>query len=130
MLIQQRVTVNELPHGWYMNYVPDKELQYFQVIRQQLNAPMVVLRLLLISRDLRYQIYIAGHLVSPQSSILTQLPSIVTADAVIHMINALHAANICVGNFDDRFIDLARIKKESFSHVMEGSLHTLMNHSV
>ena len=31
-LIQQRVTVNELPRGWYMNYVPDKELQYFQVV--------------------------------------------------------------------------------------------------
>ena len=113
-LIQQRVTVNELPRGWYMNYVPDKELQYFQVVRQQLNIPMVVLRLLLISRDLKYQIYIAGHLVSPQSSIFTQLPSIVTTDAVIHMINALHAANICVGNFDDRFIDLARIKKGKF----------------
>ena len=79
-----------------MNYEADEELQYFQVVRQQLSQPMVVLRVLLINKDLRYRIYVARHLVSPQSSTLnSKLPSIVTADAVIPMINALHVANIC-----------------------------------
>ena len=112
-----------------MNYVADRELQCFQVVRQQFNTSMVVLRLILINRDLTYQIYIAGHLVSQQCSILSKLPTIVTADAVLHMINAIHAAYICVGNFDDRFIDLARIRKGS-SQTINRSLHTLMNHSV
>ena len=30
------------------------------------------------------------------------------------MINAIHAVYTCVGNFDDRFIDLARIRKGKF----------------
>ena len=98
-----------------MNYEADEELQYFQVVRQQLSQPMVVLRVLLINKDLRYRIYVARHLVSPQSSTLnSKLPSIVTADAVIPMINALHVANICQGNFDDQFIDLAYKKKGKF----------------
>lgn len=87
------IITKDLPSGWYVNYVADKELQYFQVVRQQLNTPMVVLRLFLINRDLSYQIYIAGHLVSPHCSVLSI------------MINALCTANICVGNFDDRFIE-------------------------
>ena len=73
---------------------------------------MVVLRVLLISKDLRYRIYVAGNLVSPQSSALSG--SIATADNVIEMINAIHVANICQGNFDSRFIDLAYKKKGKF----------------
>ena len=76
---------------------------------------MVVLRVLLISKDLRYLIYVAGHLVSPQSSALSgKLPSIATADNVIEIINAIHLANICQGNFDNLFIDLAYKKKGKF----------------
>ena len=96
-----------------MNYVADR-----------------VLRLILINSDLTYQIYIAGHLVSPQCSILSKLPATVTADAVLHMINAIHAAYICVGNFDDHYIDLACIRKGKFCSSNQRSLHTLMNHSV
>ena len=113
-VIQQTVTAKDLPSGWYMNYIPDKELQYFQVVRQELHAPMVVLRLFLINKDLQYQIYIARHLVPSQSSVLSKLPSTVSADAAVHMINAICTANICVGNFDDQFIDLAHMKKEKF----------------
>ena len=45
------------------------------------------------------------------------------------MINALHAANICVGNFDDRFIDLACIKKGKFFSCNGGGIIAYLDES-
>jgi len=71
--------------------------------------------MLLIKEDLRWQVYVGEHLILPQNDVLTPFPVKLSTASVSTAIATLHSANICTGNYDQRFIELASKKKGKFS---------------
>lgn len=122
------VVAKGLPINWFLSYVPNSELRCFEVVRQNYHKPIVILRLLLISSDLTWQVYVAEHLVPSESVLLKDFPSTVTGDIATNIIFTLSEANICLGNYDDRFITLAHTRKGKFlSH--HGNLIAFLDES-
>ena len=112
----EAVVAKGLPDNWYLNYVSNSELRCFEVVRQPSpHKPMTVLRLLLVNTDLTWQIYVGGHLVPTQSEILNNLPLMMTPELVVNTIYAISTANICAGNYEERFVTLACLRKGRFS---------------
>jgi len=52
-----------------------------------------------------------------QSEILTNFPWMMTSEHVVKIIYALSSANICSGNYEERFVTLACQRKGTFSSV-------------
>ena len=102
-----------LPDGWY--YSSD-EIQSFQTARHsQPNLPPVIIsRLLLIQRDLRWKVYVSDHLVSMNNEILAQYDSIITSKVILLLIHALNDAFLFPGNFDSHTIQLAYDRRGNY----------------
>lgn len=105
---------NRMPEEWYLSYAKDVELRCFEVARQHFHKPMVIVRNLLIKNDLTWQVHIGEHVVSPHCSVLKDFPSTITREEAVSIIHAISVGKICSGNFEDRFIYLARIRKGKF----------------
>lgn len=82
---------------------------------------MIVSKLLIIYRDRSWKIYVASHVITPNNTVLNSFPSALTTDALMNLIDVLHNANVCVGNYDSQFIELAKKKKGTFLSI-DGSI--------
>ena len=70
-----------IPDGWYFSYSnesPEVELRIFEIFRQVLHKPMVILRLLLIKHDLTWEVYLADHTVPRHCAIFSHFPPSIT----------------------------------------------------
>ena len=83
---------------------------------------LVILRLLLIKEDLTWEAYVADHAVPHQCAILDQFPSSLKNESLISLLNTVHSANICRGNFADRYIAMAKIRKGIFTSQEGGTM--------
>ena len=77
------VVAKGLPINWFLSYVPYSELRCFEVVRQNYHKSIVILRILLISSDLTWQVYIAKHLV-PSESVLLNILFRISCISTIH----------------------------------------------
>lgn len=112
------VVAKGLPFTWYTSYEADSELRCFQVVRQtNFHRPMVVLRLLLIHNDLTWKVYLADHSVPSQCLVLKDFPPRVSSKFVSDLIDTISVSNICSGNYEERFIALAKARKGKFLSV-------------
>ena len=89
---------------------------------------MVVLRLLLIHKDLTWQVYIADNPVPSQCQILKDFPPRVSSEFVSNLIDTILGSNICSGNYEERFIALASARKGKFLSV-SGDIVALLDES-
>ena len=55
-----------------------------------------------------------NHEITTSNSVLSCFPSMLTSKVLLHLLDVLHNANVCLGNFDDQFIKLALMKKGTF----------------
>lgn len=76
--------------------------------------PIIISKLLIIYRDKSWKIYVANHLITPNNTILNPFSSNLTTDELTNLLDVLHNANICSGNSDRQFIELAKKKKGTF----------------
>ena len=104
-----------MPDGWYFSYSNESELRIFEIFRQVLHKPMVILRLLLIKHDLTWEVYLADHTVPRHCAIFSHFPPSITNDILLSLIGAVSSASICQGNFEERYITMARIRKGIFT---------------
>jgi len=91
------------------------DLRIFETFPQFHHKPLVILRLLLIKQDLTWGVYVTDHAVPHQCSILNQFPSTLDKEILLNLINAVSSASVCQGNFADRYIAMARIRKGIFT---------------
>ena len=66
------------------------------------------------SNDLTLKLNTANHLVSQESPALCQLPLHLTPDSVKRVIELIDGSKLCIGNSEEKFIELARKKKGKF----------------
>ena len=90
-------------------------MQCFQLTRQPANLPpLIVSRLILIQRDMKWKVYVSDHLVSMENEILAQYDSTMTSEIILPLIYTLNDAFLCPGNVDSEIIQLANDRKGSF----------------
>ena len=112
------LAVKGLPDGWFLSYSnesPEAELRIFETFRQVFHKPMVILRLLIIKRDLTWEVYLADHTVPHQCAILSEFPPSINNETLLKLIGAVSSASICQGNVEERYITMARIRKGIFT---------------
>ena len=71
-------------------------------------------KVLLINRELSWRLFVENHEITTSNSVLSCFPSRLTSKVLLHLLDVLHNANVCLGNFDDQFIKLALMKKGTF----------------
>jgi len=112
-MVQEQLLKMQLPQGWNITSLQN-EIQCFEVTRQPCLPPMVISRLLLIKSDLSWQVFITDHAIKEDNEVLIPFPNPITQDNLMPLINKLHAAKICTGNYEAQFVQLARIRKCKF----------------
>ena len=113
--VYETLSFSCLPDGWYYSPVTNNEIQCFQITRQPANLPPVIIsRLILIQRDMKWKVYVFDHLVSMENDILAQYNSTMTSDIILPLIYTLNNAFLCPGNVDSHIIQLAHDRKGSF----------------
>ena len=118
-----------LPDGWYFRCNDKDEIQCFCVTRQSVDAaPMVISRILIITRNLSWLVYVDNHLLAPSNDVLSAFPPTLNTNVLLSLINCLHTSNVCSGNHDDPFITLARQKKGTFLSV-DGKIVAVLQES-
>ena len=75
---------------------------------------MSVLRLLLVRSDLTWQVYVADNLVPLDCVVLKDFPPTLSRNFMSNVVSTISAANICVGNYDERFIALSYTRRGRF----------------
>ena len=90
---------------------------------------MIISRLLLIQRDLRWKVYVSDHLVSMNNEVLAQYDSIVTSEVILPLIHVLNDAFLCPGNFDSHTIQLAHDRRGNFQS-QKGQLIAVLDKNV
>ena len=126
------LSVSGLPNGWYYSPVTTHEIQCFQITRQPANLPPIIIisRLILIHRDMKWKVFVSYHLVSTQNNeILAQYDSIMTSEIILPLIYALNDAFLCPGNVDSQIIQLAHDRKGSFLS-QQGQLIVVLEENV
>ena len=104
----------KLPERWYKIYAENIELRCFEVVRQEFHKPMSVLRLLLVKNDLTWQVYVAENMVPSDCAVLKSFPPTLNREFVPNMVSTICATNICVGNYDNKFITLSHTRRGRF----------------
>lgn len=105
-------------------------MQCFQLTRQPANLPpLIVSRLILIQRDMKWKVYVSDHLVSMENEILAQYDSTMTSEIILPLIYTLNDAFLCPGNVDSEIIQLANDRKGSF-HSQQGQLIAVLEKNV
>ena len=100
--------------GWCVNYTSE-EIQLFQITRQYSRSPpLAIVRTLLVQKDLSWKVYVGEHLISAESAVLMPFPERLGVASISTILSTLQSANICTGNYDEQFIDLAQRKKGKF----------------
>ena len=113
--VYETLSFSCLPDGWYYSPVTNNEIQCFQITRQLANLPPVIIsRLILIQRDMKWKVYVFDHLVSMENDILAQYNSTMTSDIILPLIYTLNNAFLCPGNVNSHIIQLAHDRKGSF----------------
>lgn len=109
--------MNGLPEGWFFSHIksPQEELRIFETFRQFHLKPLVILRLLLIKQDLTWEVYVVDHAVPHQCTILDHFSSSTNNENLLDLINTVSSASVCEGNFADRYIAMAKIRKGIFT---------------
>ena len=82
----------------------------------------------MIKEDLTWKAYVADHAVPHQCANLDRFPSSLNNESLISLLNAVSSANICHGNFSDRYIAMAKIWKGIFTSLGEVLRLTWINH--
>ena len=94
--VYKTLSFSYLPDGWYYSPVTNNEIQCFQITRQPANLPPVIIsRLILIQRDMKWKVYVFDHLVSMENDILAQYNSTMTSDIILPLIYTLNNAFLC-----------------------------------
>lgn len=120
------LSTKDLPQGWIVNKFSDsEEIQCIKLQRQQLHMPTVILHLLLIHSNLTWEVHTINRLVSNTCSVLNQYPSMLTDKTALSLIHAINESNICTGNFDKHFVDLAKTKEGRFTTFSGSCVATL-----
>ena len=55
-----------------------------------------------------------NHELTTSNPVLSSFPSRRTSKVLLRLLNVVHEANVCLGNFDDCFINLAKMKNGTF----------------
>ena len=128
--VYETLSFSCLPDGWYYSPVTNNEIQCFQITRQPANLPPVIIsRLILIQRDMKWKVYVFDHLVSMENDILAQYNSTTTSDVILPLIYTLNNAFLCPGNVDSHIIQLAHDRKGSFQS-QQGQMIAVLEENV
>ena len=61
-----------------------------------------------------WKLFVENHELTTSNPVVSSFPSRLTLKVLLCLLNAVHEANVCLGNFDDCFIELAQIKNGTF----------------
>ena len=113
-MYQQLHTAN-LPEKWFISFSPH-EIQCFTVSPQfqSKNPPLSFSKILLIQQELSWKLLVENHELTTSNSVLSCFPLRLTSKVLLRLLNVVHDANVCTGNFDDCFIKLAQMKNGTF----------------
>ena len=76
--------------------------------------PLLVTHTIVINDDCTWKLTVYGHEISPTCGVLSSIPQHLTACKLQEMVKVLAEINICPGNHDASFIELARSRKGKF----------------
>ena len=102
-----------LPKGWIINKFDD-EIQCVQLRQQQLGIAVIIFHVLLIRRNLTWKLYTVNHIISPESDVLCQQPTYLTAESAERLIHHIDNCHLCTGKSDNQFVELAKQRKGKF----------------
>ena len=103
-----------LPSGWIIHRFNDDQVHCIQLKQQHIGTPVMLFHLLTIHNDLTWKLHTASHSVSLESPVLCQQPSHLTPDSAQSLIALIDSSSICIGNSQQKFIELARKRKGQF----------------
>ena len=97
--------------------------------RSSCPPPLTISKILTVKEDLSWEVYVENYCIQANNNpVLNSYPSKITATKFIQLINAVHSGNVCVGNYNEQFIRLARSKKGHFYSV-NGKLVAVLEES-
>lgn len=115
---QDYVSSLHLHSKWHINLCDKElELQLTELSRQKsLNCePIVITRSLVVSQDLSWLVYVHGHKLDPlRCSLTSVIPSELTFEDFKTLIAVITTSNICPGQPDQRFIEMAESRSGKF----------------
>ena len=107
-----------LPSKWNVQLCEESiELQLVELCRQKSHEcePIVITRSMIISQDLTWMVHVQGHMLNPLYCTATaDIPSKLDLNSFKRLTAVLTASNICVGNPDGRFVDMAKSREGKF----------------
>lgn len=116
--LHEHLLTLSLPAEWMVRLCEHPhELQMFEVHRQkQPNCePIVVTRSLIIFENLTWEIYIHGHKLDRlQCSAVSNVTDTITFDTFKELLSVITGYNVCCGNPDHKFVEMAEAKKGKF----------------
>jgi hypothetical protein len=109
------------PHWYIEDHVDNEVLRIFQLNHLPLPAnasePIQICRSLYIQENYAWIAYVSGIEVPSSCSLLQAIPEMLSIESFIQLVEVFKSSFICIGNPDDRFVELCEKKKGSFLSV-------------
>ena len=112
-----KLSAATLPSGWITHRFNEDEVQCIQLRQQHVGTLVMIFHLLLIQSDLTWKLLTANHSVSPECPALCQQPSHLTPESAQRLVEVIDSCNFCIGNSEEQFIEMARMRKGKFLSV-------------
>ena len=110
VLLKKSIQSDSLPAGWTLVQTENNEIIACLICHDSQQIPTVVSSLT-ISETLQYKVIVLGRTVNLPTSTTT----ISNAENFLHIITTIQNCNLCPGNNDNQFIQIAEQRKGKFT---------------
>lgn len=108
----------ELPPDWvFQMNESSMELRIMKLYRQEHSStkPIIISMSLIVHLNLTWMVHVHGKMVNPaMCSVFSNIPSTLTYDAFKILVSIMMSSNVCAGNPDACFVEMAETRKGKF----------------
>ena len=117
VLLHIKIALSMLPANWFVQDGIETIIFYVQhhsLSEDTDKCPVTITRSLAIRPDHTWVAHINGLRIPSSSSVVCDIPEILSTDAFIKLLDWLKSYNVCTGNLDNHFVTLCEQKQGRF----------------
>ena len=117
--LMAQLEVQFLPPQWFL-LSADSSLSLFKVARQQVCSSTKVAIAIQVDEHRQWSLAICGKVLAPASSAtFAQIPQVLgSMPCIFQLLNLLESTRLCVGNSEQRFLDVVRCRESITQGIM------------
>ena len=111
-------TLPPLGYGWSdQTAIPVEQIQLCKILSSpsSSNQPLIVSHSLLINKDFTWTLHVLGHEIEKHANdLIRDIPDRLNISSFSNLLSLLDSANICPGNSQSHFVEMANSRKGTF----------------